>query len=505
MVIHIKFSKKSVESKPVQTFSKEQLENFARLNRLTLEDLNSRHYYRKWSSFWRRYEKEDVLQWISNPEANYRRLREISLLLYEISPQYKRLINYFAKMMTFSYVVTPFKLNRSEPIDKELLKDAYFSTLRMLEKMKLEHEMIRVFLTCFKEDVFYGYIYKTVDSFYIKKLNPDYCKITGIEDGCFLYSFDFSYFDIRSDELEYYGEEFKRRYELYRKSKGSKRWQVLKPEKQFCIKFNEDIPYPSIPFVGVFEGIFDIQDYKGLKKVNAENDNYKILGLKIPIDSEGNYLIPYEDIVDYYERLTTVLPDNIGAFITPTDVMDFSFENSGTNDINNVNDATKTFWNDAGVSSVIFGNDKVTAATLKVSVTADEAMVFGLARQCERNINRLFKYWMPKYIFEIHFLDVTHYNREEKFNMYLKGAQASLPSITAACATIGISPSNMLDLNMLETEILELQEKFKPLATSYTLTGEEEEGGAPTQEEKGEELSDAGEQTRESESHDNYE
>lgn len=502
-MIHIEESKKSIEMKPVQTYTKEQLENFARLNRITLEDLNNRHYYRKWSSFWKRFEKKDVLQWISNPELNYKKLREVSLLLYEISPQYKRLINYFAKMMTFAYTVTPFKLNRNEPLNIEAIRSAYYSTLRMLEKMKLEHEMIRVFLTCFKEDIFYGYIYKTTDSFYIKKLNPDYCKISGIEDGCFLYSFDFQYFDTHKDELEYYGTEFLRKYRLYKKSKN-RRWQVLKPERQFCIKFNEDIPYPSIPFVGLFEGIFDIQDYKGLNKVKAENDNYKILGLKIPIDSEGNYLLEYEDVVDYYERLACVLPDNIGAFITPTDVLDFSFENSGTNDINNVNNATKTFWNDAGVSSVIFGNDKVTAATLKVSVTADEAIAFGLARQCERNINRLFKYWMPEYIFEIQFLDVTHYNREEKFNTYLKGAQASLPTITAACATIGLSPSNMLDLNMLETEILGLQEKFKPLATSYTLTGDNE-GGAPTQEEKGEELSDAGEQTRESGVHQEYE
>ena len=497
---------KKAEFLDVESLTKEQLEQFARLSRLTLENVNKQDYYRKWCAFWRKYDKKDVMHWIAHPEANYRQLRNVSLLLYEISPQYKRLINYFAKMMLFSYTVTPFKLDRTQPIDKELMRNSYYSVLNLLEKMNLRHELTRVFLTCFKEDVFYGYIYKTIDSFYIKKLHPDFCKIAQIEDGCFLYAFDFTYFNNRKDELEYYGDEFRRRYELYQKNGNSSRWQILKPERQFCIKFNEDIPYPSIPFIGVFEGIFDIQDYKGLKKVKAENDNYKVLALQIPIDAEGNYLISYDDIVDYYERLIQVLPENIGAFITPTKVEDFSFENTGTNDINNVNDATKTFWNDAGVSSVIFGNDKVTSATLNVSVKADESMVFALARQCERNINRLLKHWLKHSVYQIKILDITYYNQQDMFNMYLKGAQASTPTITMACAALGMTPADMIDQCYLETEILDLANKFKPLATSYTQSAnDEDEGGAPTQEEKGEELSDAGEQTRESGVHEDYE
>ena len=101
----------------VEIPTKEQLGNFARLSRLTLENVNKRNYYRKWCAFWRKYDKDDVMRWIAHPEANYRQLRDVSLLLYEISPQYKRLINYFSKMMLFAYTVTPFKLDRSKPID----------------------------------------------------------------------------------------------------------------------------------------------------------------------------------------------------------------------------------------------------------------------------------------------------------------------------------------------------------------------------------------------------
>ena len=39
------------------------------------------------------------------------------------------------------------------------------------------------------------------------------------------------------------------------------------------------------PFIGVFAGIFDIDDYKGLQKARTEIGNYKILSLKIPMET----------------------------------------------------------------------------------------------------------------------------------------------------------------------------------------------------------------------------
>lgn len=447
-------------------------------------------------NFFGRFKKDDIRKWLEHPERFYKQLRIASNALYEISPQYRRLIGYFAKMHTFAYILLPFKLNLHKNINVQLLKKCYSQSCMYLEKASLKHELIKIYTTCFKEDIFYGYVYQTSDSFYIKKLNPDYCKITMIEDGCFIYDFDFTYFNKYPEDLENYGEEFIERFEMYKQHPSSMRWQTLNTQNQLCLKYNEDIPYPSIPFVGVFEGIFDIQDYKGLKKAKAETDNYKVLALKVPIDDNGNYKVDYDDIVDYYERLLDVLPENIGAFLTPMAVEDFSFENAGAVDDNKVSDATKTFWNDAGVSSVIFGGDKITSATLNVSITADEEMVFAFTRQVERNINRLLKRMPGTYKFKINFLDITYFNRQEMFNTYLKGAQASLPTTTMACAALGLSPTDMMNLNYIETTILDIPNKFIPLSTSYTQSSD---GGAPTQEEKNEVLSDAGEVSRESE------
>ncbi len=481
----------------------DRLGKYSRLNRIVLQDMNRDPYRRSRNHlhFMKKYPKEIVSRWIDNPELFQNELIMMSRHLYLISPHYKRLINYFATMHLFSYVILPTNfttLNTDE--EKKKYETDYIRTLNYVDKMNLRHELEKICKVCFKEDVFYGYKYESKDSFYLRQLPPEYCKITCIEDGCFLYDFDFTYFLKYPEDLETFGEEFKERYEIF-KDTGI-RWQTLDSKRQFCIKLMEDVPFPVVPFLGVFEGIYDIDDYKSLKKAKAETDNYKVIALKIPTNDDGEFIINEDKLLEYYGALLDVLPENIGAFLTPMDSKDFNFENAGTADNNNVNNSIKTFWNDAGVSSMIFGDENKTSATLNVSIKADMQIVFSLARQIERNINRLLKKYATKYKFKLNFLDITYYNKDELVTQYLKLAQSSLPMTTMACSAASLSPIDMIGMNYLETDVLHIHDKLRALSTSYTQSGES--NGAPTVEEREVQLSDAGEKSRDNEVNKEY-
>lgn len=481
----------------------DRLGKYSRLNRIVLQDMNRDPYRRSRNHlhFMKKYPKEIVSRWIDNPELFQNELIIMSRHLYLISPHYKRLINYFATMHLFSYVILPTNftiLNTDE--EKKKYETDYIRTLNYVDKMNLRHELEKICKVCFKEDVFYGYKYESKDSFYLRQLPPEYCKITCIEDGCFLYDFDFTYFLKYPEDLETFGEEFKERYEIF-KDTGI-RWQTLDSKRQFCIKLMEDVPFPVVPFLGVFEGIYDIDDYKSLKKAKAETDNYKVIALKIPTNDDGEFIINEDKLLEYYGALLDVLPENIGAFLTPMDSKDFNFENAGTADNNNVNNSIKTFWNDAGVSSMIFGDENKTSATLNVSIKADMQIVFSLARQIERNINRLLKKYATKYKFKLNFLDITYYNKDELVTQYLKLAQSSLPMTTMACSAASLSPIDMIGMNYLETDVLHIHDKLRALSTSYTQSGES--NGAPTVEEREVQLSDAGEKSRDNEVNKEY-
>lgn len=481
----------------------DRLGKYSRLNRIVLQDMNRDPYRRSRNHlhFMKKYPKEIVSRWIDHPELFQNELIMMSRHLYLISPHYKRLINYFATMHLFSYVILPTNfttLNTDE--EKKKYETDYIRTLNYVDKMNLRHELEKICKVCFKEDVFYGYKYESKDSFYLRQLPPEYCKITCIEDGCFLYDFDFTYFLKYPEDLETFGEEFKERYEIF-KDTGI-RWQTLDSKRQFCIKLMEDVPFPVVPFLGVFEGIYDIDDYKSLKKAKAETDNYKVIALKIPTNDDGEFIINEDKLLEYYGALLDVLPENIGAFLTPMDSKDFNFENAGTADNNNVNNSIKTFWNDAGVSSMIFGDENKTSATLNVSIKADMQIVFSLARQIERNINRLLKKYATKYKFKLNFLDITYYNKDELVTQYLKLAQSSLPMTTMACSAASLSPIDMIGMNYLETDVLHIHDKLRALSTSYTQSSES--NGAPTVEEREVQLSDAGEKSRDNEVNKEY-
>ncbi len=63
-------------------------------------------------------------------------------------------------------------------------------------------------------------------------------------------------------------------------------------------------------------------------------------------------------------------------------------------------------------------------------------------------------------------------------DIYLKTAQYGYSKILVGIAS-GLKQSSFIDLMELENDILELHNNMKPLQSSHTSTGEDDEGGRP--------------------------
>ena len=483
---------------------------FAKLTDVQLTNLNNYWYsYANIPAAYRRYSKEQVLKFMKDPHRSYKQLRDVSVHLYSVCTPYRRVVHYFADMCSLQYIIRPFKLDKTK-VNTKAFAASYKKACDYLEIFNLQHEMRKILVTAWREDLFAGYIYQTKDSLHIRRLPPDYVEITDLVDGCFIVSFDFSYFDKWSNakafngesklefELNSWGEEFIEKYEIYKKDKSKYRWQRLNDERQFVIKISEDIPYPLLPLMGCFPSIFDIDDYKDIQKGAAVLRNYKALGLKIPTTEKGDFLIDKSIADQYYEQLANITPPNIGVFETPMDVQQFDFERSNSEDPDNTYAAIRNFYNDIGASSLLFGSDKQTAASLLISIIADETMCFAVNRQIERNVNRLLK-TVVKGVnkFQISIVDVSEYHKQQIHDMYLKDAQYGEPTKMAVAATVGISQPNFSSMMFMENEFLNLHEEMKPLQSSYTQSSDNE-GGRPAAE--GDDISDSNENTREHDS-----
>lgn len=465
---------------------------YANLSKIGIRNLESTS---ETNPTYTKYTKDQLVTYLGNPASYEKQLRKMSKYLFNISNYYRRLIQYFANMPTFSYTISPYGLDRSKTVNANKLKKAYYSSVATVELMNLPHEATKMFTIAFRDDVYYGYEWETNDSVAFQNLDADYCKISSIEDGVYNFAFDFSYFDSNQDKLPNYPPEFQTMYDTYKTNTQLYKWQELDSTKSICIKVNEHDYIPIPPFVSLFSALADIEDYRAISKNASETNNYKALAMEIPLGDKGEFLIDYNDAKEFYDMMTNVLPPNIGAILTPMKLTDWNFEKSGVNsDTNEVAKAEATFFTTAGVNKILFGGgEDPSATTLNLCTVNDQMIVFAVMRQLERWVNRKLKSVSSSYKFRINFLPVTHYNIAEMHERYLKDATYGMPTRTAALATAGYAGTDYENMTYLENEILGLSNGEMPLKSSNTQSGSAgDEGGRPTNASKGEGLSDAG-------------
>lgn len=442
--------------------------NFAQLSGMVLKDLNARE-----NAIVKKYTKDDVKNYMDNPKRYSKELADLSQGLYRASPHYRRLCNYFANMPTLDYIIEPYNLNLDKINDKSF-KTSYDKTNVLLELMNVKHEFNKILKVAWVNDVFYGYEHEDTTSYFIQRLPNEWCQISSIEDGVYNFSFNFQYFDRNAQQLEFYPKEFKKLYNKY-KNGSALQWQELDTSKTVCIKIQEQLDYDLPPFTSVFTSIFDIEDYKALKKTATTVDNYKFIVCKIPIrmDSGVNndFAIDLPNVSMFHNKVSATIPEEIGLITVPfeTETIDFSTDRAETN---KVQEAEEIFYNSAGTSALLFNGSNASNANLAKSINVDEQDVFSVLRQIERWINRKLKSVVKgQYQFRIKIMDCTVFNRVEMADNLLKSAQYGLPVKLMLCSVLGISPSSVKNMAYVENTFLNLVEDFVPLQSSHTQSG----------------------------------
>jgi hypothetical protein len=182
-----------------------------------------------------------------------------------------------------------------------------------------------------------------------------------------------------------------------------------------------------------------------------------------------------------------------------------SFEKSNTADTDTISEAEQNLFSAAGVSSLLFNNEKASGNALALSIKADQSITYGIVKSIEDVINRYIQSQSFGKNFKVTFLDCSPFNRKELADSYLKACQYGIPMISYYAATQGLSQSELDCMSFLENDVLGLTEMFIPLKSSATQSsssdketkGATDEGGAPPK--NTEDLSESGERHREDE------
>ena len=98
---------------------------------------------------------------------------------------YNRLLNYYAGLYTGAYVVTPLAFNPEEI--KENFVKQFRKVTKSLELMNIPNIIRELQLIALRDGAFFGVMLSDNNSAFIQKIDPEYCRITSICDGSFLY------------------------------------------------------------------------------------------------------------------------------------------------------------------------------------------------------------------------------------------------------------------------------------------------------------------------------
>lgn len=470
---------------------------FALLNRLITRDLNNNTNAPTFSLF----TKDNITTYLSNPYTYEKQLRKAVVYIYGASPHFRRLIQYFVGLSDLSYIVEPYRIEPKKA-NVKTINNNYRKVLNILSSMSIKTQFPKILTVCLREDVFYGTTWITTDNITIQQLPSDYCQISSVEGNVPNVTFNFSYFDAHGNLLEYYPQEFKNKYNIYKRNRMSK-WIELDSPTSFAIKCNTDIlDYAIPPFAGILREVYELEDYRQLKLTKTVLENYAMLAMKLPMQDDGSWGIDLDKAKEFWKNLDAVLPEEVGSVLTPMSIDKISFERTHTGDTDTISDAEQNLFTAAGVSSLLFNNEKASANALLLSIRADQAITYGIVKSIEDAVNRIIQAQSYGKNFRVNFLDVSPFNRKEAGDAYLKAASYGLPTISAYAASQGIGQAELDCMSFLEGQVLGLQDLFRPIQSSSQMSssdvdnkGATDEGGAPAKDIG--ELSDSGEQSSE--------
>lgn len=444
--------------------------------------------------------KDNIMDYLLAPATNAKNLRNASIAMYQNSPQYRRLIQYYAYMPVWAYTLSPVGYDPTKA-NIDTYQKSYTKVTKQVENMNLKHELSKACVISLVEGVLFGAIWSSTNSFFIQRIDPDMCTLSSIEDGTWMYAVDMS--KIKEEDLIKYPPEFTSMWNEYQRS-GQKLQEV--PSKiSFCLKADESTTYPNPPLAGVLPEIYDLYTYKEMSETATALDNYKLICMTTPSNSQGEPTVGLELMKEYYNHIARSLPDYVGLAMSPTELTSISFDKSRAGSTTEeISNATQRFWYASGCSPLLFGDaTNTTAQALSYSIKADEEVMIAMMYQCERLVNRHLKTVSGSQKWKINILPVTIFSQEKWIGYTKEAATLGQPVKTAYASLVGCPQTDIAGMAFLENDVLGLPDVLIPLSSSYTQSGEDSadegdgataEGGRPQLAE--EDLTDEGAESR---------
>lgn len=422
------------------------------------------------------YTKEEVKNIINSGSLEAQ--KNLSRNYYYKDGFYKRILIYYATLLKYVGILVPNPSNGTELSTPHVFK-RYNNALNYVDRLFLPELLTNISLKALIDGCYYGVIKEiSKTDFVLLDLPADYCR-SNYRDlhGNDVVEFNVLYFNsiigeqTRNRALKVYPTVISEHYRKYKAGKVKTPWVKIPTDIGLCFPFFED----GRPlFLDVIPATIDYDEAVDVNKERDLEEIRKIIVQKIPHLQDGQLLFEPDEAVEMHAGAVGMMAGNknISVLTTYADVDAVVSKTSSEATTNTLEKSLQNVYAKASVSGQLFAPTGSQALT--TSITNDMSLMMILANKYSHFLSYLINvlFANSNINFRYIILPVSWYNVSEYITDTLKLAQNGY-SYLLPCVAAGLSQKDLINLKDLENNVLKLQEKLIPLASSYTQTSGE--------------------------------
>ena len=434
--------------------------------------------YRANSVINRDFTVEEIEEIIRSGELSA--IRELSRYFYRTNGRYRNNINFLANLFLYDTLVTP--IYEAGKGSKTQIIKAFYNACGFVEALNVKSTLARITREWLKSGIYYGILQEQGNKVVVQDLPPEYCR-TRYKDlnDLPILEFNITYFITKYDDEKIrdaavfnFPPEIQKGWRQYKNKTLSDPW-IMVPSSAggvvFC--FAED----STPLlIAAIPELAKMKDAVKREEKRDENELYKLLIQKMPTDSNGHLVFELDEIAEIHAGVAAMLRD-LDTVDVLTTLGDATLENlqdssAATQANNRIEKYSDNAWDSLGSSKLFFNADNSSSLAYVIkrleSVMQDYLNMY--STWIRFLINSRFSRTGLSFDFEI--LPTTKFNIKDYMGYYLQTAQFGYPRMRVG-AVLGMKQRSLVSSIDFENEFLDLDEKMKPLMSSYTQSGDE--------------------------------
>ena len=407
-------------------------------------------------------------------------IRELSRYFYRTNARYRNNVDFLAALPLYDTIVTPV-YESGKGSQTQIIK-AFYNACSFVEALDVKNTLSRITREWLKAGIYYGILQEQGNKVVVQDLPIEYCR-TRYKDfnNLSILEFNIQYFittyaddAVREAAILNFPEPIQVAWRKWKANKLLDPW-VMVPASAggvtFC--FSED---QTPLFIAAIPELAKLKDAVGREEKRDENELYKLLIQRMPIDNDGHLVFELDEVEQIHTGVANMLRDLDTVDVLTTfgettleNLQDTSAASQANNRLEKYSDNA---WSAMGTSELLFNAEN--SSSLAYVIKRLESVMRNYLNMYDTWIRFLInsRFSRTGLIFDFEILPTTVFNIKDYATQYLSGAQFGYSKMRAGVA-MGVKQRNLISMIDFENEFLDLDEKMVPLLSSYTQSGNE--------------------------------